>query len=75
MPPRCFEGLTGDGDGVVDIFLCGFVDFADGFLGGGVYGLERFTILAFDELVVDEAAITGVSSRSRTFGGGQDIIG
>ena len=60
---------------MVDIFLCGFVDFADGFLGGGVYGLESLAVLAFDELVVNEAASTGVSSRSRTFGGGQNIIG
>lgn len=46
---------------MVDIFFCGFVDFADGFLGGRVDGLEGLAILAFDELIVDEAAITEVS--------------
>lgn len=44
---------------MVDIFFSGFVDFADGFLGGGVDGLESLAILTFDELVVDEATITG----------------
>ena len=56
---------------MVNIFFCGFMDFADGFLGGGVDGLESLAILAFDELVVDEAAITDVSWRSGTFGGGR----
>ena len=58
MPPRILEGLAGDGNGVVDIFFRGFMDFADGFLGCGVDGLKGLAILAFDELVIDEAAIT-----------------
>lgn len=47
---------------MVDIFLCGFMDFADGFFGGWVDGLESLAILAFNELVVDEAAFTRVST-------------
>lgn len=58
---------------MVDILLRGFMDFTDGFLGGGIDGLESLAILAFDELVVDEAAITDVSRRSGTFGGGGEI--
>lgn len=54
MPPRRLEGLASDGDGVVDIFFCSFVDFADGFLGGGIDGFEGLAILAFDKLIVDE---------------------
>ena len=76
--PRCFEGLACDGDGVVNIFFCGFMYFADGFLGGRVDGLEGLAILAFDELIVDEAAIieiSGQSLRSGTFGGGGAKIG
>lgn len=61
MPPRRLEGLASDGDGVVDIFFCSFVDFADGFLGGGIDGFEGLAILAFDKLIVDEAAIIEVS--------------
>lgn len=55
IPPRLFEGLAGDGDRVVDIFLRGFVDFADGLFGARVDDFERLAILAFHELVVDEA--------------------
>ena len=58
---------------MVDIFFCGFVDFADGFFVGRVDGLKSLSILAFDELVVDETAITRFSVRSRTFGGGADM--
>ena len=60
---------------MVDIFFCGFVDFADGFFGSWVDGLEGLSILAFDELVVDETAINhwGQHSRSGTFGGGGKI--
>ena len=43
---------------MVDIFFCGFMDLADWFLGGGIDGFKGFAILAFDELVVDEAAST-----------------
>lgn len=56
---------------MVDIFFCSFVDFTDGFLGGGIDGLEGLAILAFDKLIVDEAAIIEVSLlclRSRTLG-------
>lgn len=61
---------------MVDIFFCGFVDFADGFLGGWVDGLEGLAILTFDELVVDEAAITDVSLAVwNVWWGRQDIIG
>lgn len=74
MNPRCLKGLAGNGDGVVDIFFCGFVDFADGLLGGWVDGLEGLAILAFDELVVDEAAITRVSIYA-VWWGRQDIVG
>ena len=60
LTPCGLKGFAGNGDGVVDIFFCGFVDFADSFLGGGVDGLESLAILTLDELVVDEA----VKSRS-----------
>ena len=40
---------------MVDIFFCGFMDCANGFLGGRVDGFEGLAILTFDELVVDEA--------------------
>ena len=61
---------------MVNIFFCGFVDLADGFLGGGVDGLESLAILAFDKLVVDEAAITEVSVRcDRFWWGRRDIVG
>lgn len=49
------------------------MDFADGFFGGGIDHLEGLAILAFDELVVDEAAISLVSLRPGTFGGGGEI--
>ena len=55
---------------MVNIFFGGFVDLADGFLGGRVDGLKGIAVLAFDEFVVDEAAMTGISLRSRAFGGG-----
>ncbi len=61
---------------MVDIFFGGFVDRADGFLGGGVDCLESLAILAFNELVVDEAAIMGVSLRSGIlWWGRRDIVG
>ena len=41
---------------MVDIFFCGFMDFANGLLGGGVDALESLAILTLDEFVVDEAA-------------------
>ena len=55
MAPCGVEGFAGDGDGVVDVFLGGFVDGDDGLLGGGVDALEGLAILAFDELIVDES--------------------
>lgn len=58
---------------MVDIFFCGFVDLADWFLVGRVDGLKSLSILTFDELVVDETAITRFSVRSRRFGGGADM--
>ena len=73
VPPGCLEGLTGDRDSVIDIFFCGFVDLTDWFLGGGVDGLESLAILAFDKLVINKAAITGVSVRCERFGGGGEI--
>ena len=65
---------------MVDIFFCGFVDFANGFFGGGVDGFEGLAILAFDELIVDEAAITRVSIYAvctvwNIWWGCQDIVG
>ena len=60
LTPCGLKGFAGNGDGVVDIFFGGFVDFADSFLGGGVDALKSLAILAFDEFVVDEA----VTSRS-----------
>jgi len=53
--PCPFEGLAGDGNGMVDIFLCSFVDGCDGLLGGGVDALKCLPILALDEFVVDES--------------------
>ena len=58
---------------MVDIFFCGFMDFADWFLVGRVDGLKSLSILTFDELVVDETTITRFSVRSRRFGGGADV--
>ena len=58
---------------MVDIFFCGFVDLANGFLGGRVDGLKCLSILALDEFVVDETAMTRFSVRSRRFGGGGDM--
>lgn len=58
VPPRCLKGLAGDGDGMVNIFLRGFMDFANRFFGGGVDDFESLAILAFDEFVVDETVIT-----------------
>ena len=55
LRPGVLKGFAGGGNGKVDIFLRGFVDGDDGFLGGGVDGLECFAILTFDEFVVDEA--------------------
>ena len=46
---------------MVDVFFCGLMDMADGFLGGRIDGFEGLAILAFDELVVDEAAAKPVS--------------
>ena len=46
---------------MVDVFFCGLMDCADGFLGGRIDGFESLAILAFDELVVDEAAANPVS--------------
>lgn len=60
-PPCLFEGLAGDGDGVVDVFLCGFVDFADGLFVARVDDFERLAILAFYKLIVDEAERVVVS--------------
>lgn len=54
---------------MVDIFFRGFLDFANGFLGGRIDGLKGLAILALDELIVDEAASTWVSLWSRPFGG------
>lgn len=59
MAPIILERLAGDGDGVVDILLGGLVDGHDGLLGGGVDALEGLAILAFYELVVDEAVGDG----------------
>ena len=60
LTPCGLKGFAGNGDGVVDIFFGGFVDFADRLLGGGVDGLESLAILSLDEFVVDET----VTSRS-----------
>ena len=46
---------------MVDIFLCGLMNVADGFLGGRIDGFESLAILAFDEFVVDKAAANPVS--------------
>lgn len=59
---------------MVDIFLSGFVDFADRFLGGWVDGLEGLAILTFDELVVDEAAIITRGSASTLFVCGLECV-
>ena len=59
--PGCLKGLAGDGDGMVNIFFCGFVDRANGLLRSRIDAFESFAILAFDELVVDETAMQGGS--------------
>ena len=41
---------------MIDVFFCGLMNCADGFLGGRIDGFESLAILAFDELVVDKAA-------------------
>ena len=41
---------------MVNVFFCGLMDCADGFLGGRIDGFESLAILAFDEFVVDKAA-------------------
>ena len=46
---------------MVNIFFCGLMNCADGFLGGRIDGLEGLAILAFDEFVVDKAAANPVS--------------
>ena len=67
--PSGLKGFAGNGDGVVNIFFGGFVDFADRFLGGGVDGLKSLAILSLDELVVDEAV------RSRSACGLELLVG
>lgn len=46
---------------MINVFFCGLVDCADGFLAGRIDGFESLAILAFDELVVDKAAAKGFS--------------
>lgn len=61
---------------MVDILFRGFVDCADRFLGGWVDALEGLAVQAFDELVVDEAAITVVSLPSEQLvGARRSIVG
>lgn len=54
---------------MVNVFFRGFLDFANGFLGGRIDGLKGLAILALDELIVDEAVSTWVSLWPRPFGG------
>lgn len=65
--PCPFEGLAGNGDSVVDVFLCGFVDGYDGLFGRGIDALKGLAILAFHKFVVDEAEWVMISKES--FGG------
>ena len=51
---------------MVNVFFCGLMDCADGFLGGRIDGFESFAILTFDELVVDKAAANPFSMFSCT---------
>ena len=75
LAPCGLKGFAGNGDGVVDIFFGGFVDFADGFLGGGVDGLKSLAILSLDELVVDEAVRSRSACGLELLVGAQDIGG
>lgn len=53
------------------------MDFANGFLGGRIDGLKGLAILAFDELIVNEAKSTRVSLCSGPIGlrWGRDVVG
>ena len=60
---------------MVDIFFGGFVDFADGLLGGGVDGFKSLAILSLDELVVYDAGTSRSACGLQRWVGAHDMGG